>query len=87
MCTHTDKVRSKNSGFILLDKSNHTKCPQQPGLISKYFVLGTISTVKKQKDVTHKTQIFQEAQKTKTLNKKQIHMEPRDEFQNIPKIV
>ena len=45
------------------------------------------STVKKQKDVTHKTQIFQEAQKTKTLNKKQIHMEPRGEFQKIPKIV
>ena len=46
-----------------------------------------ISTVKKQKDVTHKTQIFQEAQKTKTLNKKQIHMEPRGEFKKIPKIV
>ena len=46
-----------------------------------------ISTVKKQKDVTHKTQIFQEAQKTKTLSKKQIHMEPRGEFQKIPKIV
>ena len=46
-----------------------------------------ISTVKKQKDVTHKTQTFQEAQKTKTLNKKQIPMEPRGEFQKIPKIV
>ena len=41
--------------------------------------------MKKQKDVTHKTQIFQEAQKTKTLNKKQIHVEPRGEFQKIPK--
>ena len=47
-----------------------------------------ISTVKKQKDVTYnKTQIFQGAQKTKTLNKKQIHMEPRGEFQKIPKIL
>ena len=42
---------------------------------------------KRKKDVTHKTQIFQEAQKTKTLNKKQIQMEPRGEFQKIPKIV
>ena len=43
--------------------------------------------MKKQNDVTHKTQIFQETQKTKTLNKKRIHMEPRGKFQKIPKIV
>ena len=46
-----------------------------------------LSTVKKQKDVIHKTQIFQEARKTKTLNKKQIHIETRGKFQKIPKIL
>ena len=43
--------------------------------------------MKKQKDVTHKAQMFQEAQKTKTSNKKQIHTEPRGKFQKIPKIL
>ena len=55
--------------------------------VSPCVTLLYLSTVKKQKDVTHKTQIFQEAQKTKTLNNKQIHMEPRGAFQKIPKIV
>ena len=43
--------------------------------------------MKKQKDVTHKHQIFQEEQKTDTQWKKQIHLETRSEFQKIPKII
>ena len=47
----------------------------------------SISAVKKQKDVTHKHQIFQEGQKTDTQGKKQILIETRGEFQKIPKFV
>ena len=41
--------------------------------------------MKKQKDVTHKHQIFQKEQKTDTLCKKQIVIVTRGEFQKNPK--
>ena len=64
--------------FFMSDPSgSQNRAPKRgAGRIQSFWLEQFISTVKKQKDVTHKTQIFQEAQKTKTLNKKQIHMEP-----------
>ena len=54
---------------------------------AKMWHFGCISNVKEQKDATLKTQIFQEAQKTKPKCKRQIHLETRGEFQKILKFV
>jgi len=51
------------------------------------FRKSRISTVKKQKDVIHKTQNFQEAQKTNTYCKIQIRIETQGEFQEILKFI